>query len=602
MKAKNLLASLCLAAAAAAPIFPQDGGEVRAELSLANPGALFHMDEPIALRLSFSGTPHRYSINLTVTQTPRPDDEIVITTSAGVSKIYNESYEPDYSAVAELTEQPVDVRMTLNDWFRFDKPGHYTVEIHTARVRQGTELVSLSRGATLATNAVSFDIDATSPDEEAAEVVRLASTIDSSPDRQQRRDALRRLSYLDGDAAAREKVRRYLHPSADPPFAEIEPSWLLTCRNHPLVLELLEQEFRNPNAEVNAGLIGTMAALHDSRDKAEADEVRAAYLRQLFAGLAARPIAARLAAAQTLLAPRWGSVKPEMEQAAYAILRNQLAALDLDDVEPVLQLFWPKLKDPSLAEAIETMLERAHLAGGVYSSLRQPLISALLDVAPERARPHVLAEIRSADSLVPADVLVRLPDTQLSELDQPLLSSIRGLAPLKESGDFVRLDIKTRLAARYASSAIAPDLLKIYAACSPKWQPDTRANLLAYFARWQGKGAVPMIERELANVAQSNGSEDMSLYPLARAFYSPAVAGILKRRLNGSNLQVAATAAFALSQFAEAGDKDLLQTRLDRLDEEFDAAGGEPLRQELVTGLAAMARRFPEPGSATGPL
>jgi hypothetical protein len=392
-----------------------------------------------------------------------------------------------------------------------------------------------------------------------------------------------------------------LHPSADSPFAVIDSSLLLACRNHRLVLDLLEQEFRDPNVEVRAALIGTMTALHDPKDKAEEVEVRAGYLQKLFATLAARPAAARVAAAQTLLLAAPGSINPEIEQAAYAVLRSNFAAVDLYDMETLLRLFWPKLKDPSLAPALETVLENPRVEAGVNSDLRQPLISALLDVAPERARPHVLVEIRNADSLVSADVLGRLPDAQLAELDQPLLSLIRSLAPLKQSGESLRLDIKTQLAARYASPAIAPDLLKIYEACSSKWQPEGRANLLAYFARWQGSRAIPMIEREIANVTQANGSDQFLLHPLARAFYSPAVAGILKRRLNSADLKAAATAAYVLSQFAEAGDIELLRARLDRLDDESDAAGGEPLRRELVMGLAAMRRRFPDPASVTPP-
>ena len=594
----RVLAPLFLAAAAGAPIFAQDTPEVRAELSLAGAGALYRMDEPIVLRLSFSGTPHRYTVSTAVTQTPRPD-EVVITPSAGVTDIYPESYLPDYAVMAELTEQPVEIRFTLNDWFRFDKPGHYSVEIHTSRVSMGTKLGALSRGGELVTNPVSFDIAATTPEEDAAEVARLAFTIDATPDGPQRREALHRLSYLDGDAAAREKVRLYLHPSADSPFASIDSSLLLACRNHRLVLDLLEQEFRDPNVEVRAALIGTMTALHDPKDKAEEGEVFAAYLRELCASLAARPAVARAAAAQTLLLAAPGSINPEMEQAAYAVLRSNFAAVDLYDMETVLRLFWPQLKDPSLAPALETVLENPRVEAGVHSNLRQALISALLDIAPERARALVLAEIRSADSLVPADVLVRLPDAQLPELDQPLLSLIRSLAPLKQPGESMRLDIKTQLAARYASSAIAADLLKIYEACSSKWQPEGRANLLAYFARWQGSRAIPMIDCEIANVTQSNGSDQFLLHPLARAFYSPAVAGILKRRLNSADPKAAATAAYVLSQFAEAGDIELLRARLDRLDDESDAAGGEPLRRELVMGLAAMRRRFPDSGSVT---
>ena len=81
------------------------------------------------------------------------------------------------------------------------------------------------------------------------------------------------------------------------------------------------------------------------------------------------------------------------------------------------------------------------------------------------------------------DVLLKLPDQTIAEIEQPLLAQVaRTSLPL----DAFRYRAKVKLLARYATAAIASDMERLYA----DWQRNAAdgeigAAFTAYFARWQ---------------------------------------------------------------------------------------------------------------------
>ena len=327
---------------------PAEAGDPRSvsvELAVVGPSTTFHLGEPIVLQLSFFGPPNRYNVNTTVTRTPRPDE--VILTPNTFSKLYPEGYVPDYAAMAPVSEKPTNIRMTLNEWFRFEKAGRYTVQIKTPRVTPGDKSSLYSRDSVLITNPVTFEIVLAVPETEALQVARLAAVLDATPDPSERRTALNQLSFLTGDVAAREKVRRFLHPNAAIPFGQIDPSALLISTNRLLVLQLLEEEFRKSDTAVRFDLITTMVSLCSPKDDKAAKEIEAQYLRELFESLPTRSSSARLACAQVLLGGLQGlrrdglpAGSAEMTHAAYAIIAADFESLDLSNIENIMRAYW----------------------------------------------------------------------------------------------------------------------------------------------------------------------------------------------------------------------------------------------------------------------
>jgi hypothetical protein len=547
--------------------------------------------------MSFVGPPNLFNLNTTVTKTPRPD-EVILTPADGFSRLYREAYVPDYAAMAPIGPTPIAIRFTLNEWFRFEKTGRYTMQIKTPRVTPRSRSSLYSRDDVLTTNSITFEIVSAVPEAEAIEVQRLVAIIDGTASRDERRTALDKLSLLTGDAEAREKVRRFLHPNEATPFLRMDPSALLASTNRGLVLGLLEEEFRSPDVFVRFDLITTMVLLRSTKHDAAAREIEAQYLHSLFESLPTRSPASSLSSAQVLLGGLQGlrryGLPPEaaeMTRAAEAILRTNFASLSLESLEVVMRAYWKDLGDRSLVPTLERFLERPELIERRYTTTRGALLGGLMDVDAEAARPYVLAEIRRPESVLGSEVLGRLPDKQLPELDASLLSLVETLGPLKDRRDFVKLDAKAQLVARYASPSIHKELRSVYEQWGPSWTAGCRGSLLAYFLRWQGDAMLPMIEQEAAAVSTASGSDEILLESLARGYYSDSFNDLLERRLNGADRQAAASAAWVLGRHGSAKEATLLQQKLSSIDMGTDLATIR-LRNALTQSLQTLKSRF----------
>src|SRR5262249_6223294 len=140
-------------------------------------------------------------------------DELTVTPEAGVyhwrREVFGGGYR-DYFSMAKLSSAPVKIQFELNDAIRFDKPGQYSVRLTTRRVRPSSNARDYVPPISLTTNLVTFELQAMSDEDEAKEVKRLSDLIDAARDWQTQSKLARELAFLTGDAAAREKVRRYV--------------------------------------------------------------------------------------------------------------------------------------------------------------------------------------------------------------------------------------------------------------------------------------------------------------------------------------------------------------------------------------------------------
>ena len=106
-------------------------------------------------------------------------------------------YSPDYAGMTQLSDEPSTVELILNDWFRFDQPGHYTVRITTRRVSKPTRPSDpLGEPMSLPAREVSFDVTPMTDAEEQAEVERLST------------EGTGELLYVAGDPSTRPRTFR----------------------------------------------------------------------------------------------------------------------------------------------------------------------------------------------------------------------------------------------------------------------------------------------------------------------------------------------------------------------------------------------------------
>lgn len=584
-------------AASAAPASAQDlRKDVQVELSLADGKDVFRIGEPIRLVLSFTANGDGYQLNTTTTKTASPIDDVLLSPTTGVFPWLDEysgknRYHPDYAHMMALSPAPVRVVLPLNDWFRFDQPGKYSVRVATRRVSHAPRPRGLGTSIPLTTSELSFELVAMRDEEEAREVMRLTALLDATRNWQEEEKITEELSYLTGDTSTREKVQRFLNGQGRSGnyFRNICLS-LFIARNRALVSRLLEAAFRNTDTEVNHQLLSALTALKLLKERTGTRagvgveqasqlkqgryaEIQQAYIRELVTSLPKRAGKSRTTAAITILAnlPKEKAQAAEVMGEVREILLQEFGNLHPFDQEYLLRVYWDQLEDRALVPAIERILTDKNIPQGQI--IRTTGLKRLLELAPERVQPFFVAEIRYPDSLADFDVLTALSTPVLPEVDSALLDQIRNRAPLKLNMDSVYLKHKAALAARYATSAIYDSLMEVYQKYGTKWGPDARAALLAYFARYNEGQALPLIEQALEEIGPA---QYFNFLPgLTRLYYSERVDTLLRNILESDEPEAVNTASYVMSLHGPKSDRQPIEARLERWVKEWGGRTAE---------------------------
>src|SRR5262245_19955764 len=214
-KLSYLLIAILASLFAIPSLAQKSGDEVQVRLSLAGGKSVYKTGEPIRLALSFTSDADGYRLNITTTKPASPVDEILLTPDEGVSHWLDEYSgkhwsAPDHMSMRNLTTTPAIVELTLNDLFRFDRPGKYTAQVKTRRVSRPERPHDHGPVINLTSNEVSFEVVAMSKAEAEQEVRRLSALVDATRDRKEEARISEELSYLPGEASTREKARRFI--------------------------------------------------------------------------------------------------------------------------------------------------------------------------------------------------------------------------------------------------------------------------------------------------------------------------------------------------------------------------------------------------------
>jgi hypothetical protein len=216
---------------------------------------------------------------------------------------------------------------------------------------------------------------------------------------------------------------------------------------------------------------------------------------------------------------------------------------------------WDLLNDPSLLPSLKKMLAST---GPASKNIHESALKRLMEISPEEARSYVLAEIRNPSSLVDLEVLGKLPDETLPEVDAVLLEQIRRLAPVPM---FVFLQYRTALAARFASKAIYADLMDIYRNAGGKMPAQALPGLLAYFARHNESEGLALLTQELD---RSPAGQFSLLTDFTRLYFSDGVDALLRKRLESDDQEIASTAVYLISLHGGPDDQKVIEQRLER--------------------------------------
>lgn len=578
--------------------FAQDiPGDVHVRLSLADNKMVYRIGEPIKLVLEFTADRDGYQVDTYADRDALPTDNIVISPDSGVAHWLEEFmsgryFMRDVISLAPLSASPKRIEVLLNTTLRFDHPGRYTARVISRRVTTVSTPRVYRPPTPYSTNEVSFEIQPMSATDEEKAVQRLSAALDATRNWQAEEKLTEELSFLTGDPSTREKVKRFLNAEGrSGNYAQHIAYGLYIARNRALVFQLLEAAMRDPKIPVTTSLLGAVTKLRllrensglplkplvnvagDSVGDPRFNAIQDAYVGELAAGLAKRTGKSQTTTATTIL-----TRLPKAPETAGAILREvrplllqQFEELHPYDKEYLLRVYWDQLRDPSLLPVLKQMLKSQGMAS---KNIHDTALKRLIEMAPDEARPFVVSEILDPTSLVDFDVLQSLTDSSLPEIDAPLLEQIRRLSSFQSNPMiFIYLKHKTSLAARYATVAIYSDLMGLYQQIGVKWPLDARAALFAYFARYNEKEALPLIEQTLVDLEPG---QDFNLLPaLTRLYYSDGIGALLRRRLEGDDPRAASTAAYLLGLHGPPSDKEIIEARLERWRKEWGNRAAE---------------------------
>lgn len=603
-----LAALLCLPSAALAQKPPSD---VHVKLTLADNKTTYRIGETIKLILEFTAERDGYQADIFPDRSEKGTDSLSVTPDSGVGHWWEEIggdryMGRDVMSFAGLSTTPTRVELVLNDKLRIDRPGRYSASVTTRRVMPVSAREGFRGPFIMTTNEVSFDVQSMSESEESERVKRISEALDATHDWRREEELTRELSFLTGDESSREKVRRCLDADGrSGNYSGHIYQGLFIARNRGLVLQLLETAMRDAGTAVTSSLLNIITslrflqqtneklpALTPSRDPNADSRITAiqdAYVQEMAASLSKRAGTSQRTTAITILSnlPKDPQSGGAMLSEVRRIILQEFDKLNPFEQESLLEQHWQPLRDPSIVPLLEKILSsRDRMRMAIHRSV----LKRLIDIAPERAKPYVIAEIRDPQALVDPTILGSLPDQTIPEVDSILLEQLRRLAAEGGVRSEILLKQKAALAVRYATNSIYPDLMAIYTTNAARLTVGARASLLAYLAKHNEQEVLPLIEQALSEIPP--GQEFNFLPELTRLYFSEGIDALLKSRLDSDDPEIAQSAAYLISQHGPPTDQQVLEKRLTRWRKEWSARLGEAaenkqglIEMELVSAL-----------------
>jgi len=248
----------------------QDDIEFRARL--LKDTRVYHMGESIKIEVSYSSqVEKRYYESFTSLSPFREDVALHVSPTDGVldlralheggvggSFVGSEGY---------LSQQPITQQLDLCEWYRFQKPGFYSVTFtskQVSRVKSPEEGVGLEP-LTLESNPVDFEILPADPAWDSAELSAIEQELNSAANSGERGQALQRLGRLDTPVSVRLMVQRYLaHTDGGEDWAF--DFGLRESSQIDIIIPLLRNALSDPAASIPASLPQLLADLETRKE------------------------------------------------------------------------------------------------------------------------------------------------------------------------------------------------------------------------------------------------------------------------------------------------------------------------------------------------
>jgi hypothetical protein len=583
-----VLAGLVLASQTVVPVAqtpdPVTTDAVTLTLRLAGERRQFRPGETIPIELIFdSRVPQRYVVDgatydrsgrLTIDEFRLSPMSLVTDPMLDYFAVVGGYLGGGLRSTGTLGGKPSTVRLELNELFRFDTPGTFTLSVRTSRVTDETNRSPGSQPIVpVESNAITFDILPRDPRWEEAEFER-ARQILSAPRRMEWRTGCRILRFLGTNAAVDEMVRRYEDGECGFEFM----AGLFGAPDRAHAVQQLEAGLRAPDQPVTRSYLRTLSALSvylrqpefrpPQRDEAKGrlnpggELVRRPeilqgetdhYARLLEAALPLKTGTARaVSVAEHLEIVR---TLPSTAATGAAAARKELLAafseLPAARQEILLRFQWRSIGDPSLVPALR------QLAGG-SNQLADLALRRLYQFAPAEGRTRIIETIRRPRPGFTLQTLGALPDAMLPELDDVIARNIEA-----DTNDFMLATINMAMLHRYASPAIAPRVIQhVVPAMMDMFACEPQAYALAYFLRVRPQDGADLLDRALTNRSRT-GCYRRVLLDTAQRQMTPEVERRAIAALDDDDPRVVQSAIETLGKFGSAAAAPFLRAHFD---------------------------------------
>jgi hypothetical protein len=490
-----------------------------------------------------------------------------------------------------LSAEPHTQRLNLSEWYRFQKPGQYSLSVTSksvSRVR-GAEEGGGEEPLTLDSNALEFDILPADASWSATELAEIERVVDHSEDPQERYPALHRLAILDTPASVRKLTQLYFSrgPQGDP--STFVYQGLNNSTQTDLVIELLESSLsdakRNPwgvGADLLAEFrvrkeLGAFPRHPDNPEKETEwqqliEERNRAYEKD-FAKANALPLASlerrtgpeRTAAIYEAWnnAERENGQKPGVVPEVLSRLRAEVVALALE-LTPghrvqILYSLWPILSHGELKPIV---LSLADLRSKEDSFSLDEGYKFWCEGWPRDCGAVILSDALHPGALTSKNAVFLVAEGEHPELDEILSARLRDPEMLLDSWESQRTAAVVLRAGSQKLHPAVDELLDKYTA-RPQYGCLVDAYLTGYLFRVAPADGTKRLSEETQNEKGSCGTE--LFRTLHQVRYTDELIPLAVKALDSPNLQTAGTAALFLGAHGPVSAEVALWGKLDAL-------------------------------------
>jgi hypothetical protein len=585
---------------------------------LAKDSQVYHLGEPIEFEFSYSSSAaKKYQTDRV---TPNPDMGVVSphpSPAEGVIDLrelridggvgFNGSFMsggPEF-----LGSQPVTERLDLSQWYRFEKPGHYSVRFTSQMIWR---VKSLEEGGgredlELESDSVEFDILPADPSWEAAELSNIIEALNSDKYQGENMAVVHRLATLDTPAAIKELVDLFLGNST---YSDGQSIYLgLRESSHTdLIISMLQAAITDPAARVPQWLPELLAEFQTRKKLGIAppypkdpsgfsawnekikdrNNVRNKYLATADAQLRAS------------VDHRTGPRRSE------AIYQNWMDAESLNSKTPQPEEVLSHLREEVLDSEHELdPSQRIQFVTFAWKTMpHEPLLPMIRDLAtekgpnaflfvgqafqfwcedwPSECNAEILRRASESDSRISQYQIFLMPETEHPELDKMFEGKLADQQLVWTGAASVDL---SALVLRAGSRNLVPFVnaaLGRYTV-SRKFMCEPQAYLLGFLFRFTNEDAGKRLSAIMQGAADPCGNQMLRF--LEKSRYSDDLVPIAIQSLDSQNVSAAASSALFLGVHARETAKAALWKRLDAFWGAWRDRAGELKMQESTSPL-----------------